>query len=180
MFNQKICLTLLLFEFKKNENILNQKCRCRIKLGSFCRINHAKYSFVKVKSDEFYLNLKNISNKATKCQEIRVVDSIKVDSTSNGAIRKKYLCNECDKEFSKQGQLKKHVKSEHKKTKQESEEYKLKKTLIMVSTNNLINVETETESDVQFSDFQSSTDDSYSESSETESSEAERGEIGSD
>ena len=185
VFNQTIGLTSTLFELKKNENILNKKCRCRIKLGSFCRINHAKYSFVKVKSDQLYSNLKNISNKSTRCHEISVMNSIQVETTSNGAIRKKYLCNKCDKEFSKQGQMKKHIKSEHKETKQEPEAVKLKETMNMISVDNFIRLEIsmeqfETYSDDQFSDVQSSIDDSCSESSEMESLDAERGETGSE
>jgi hypothetical protein len=36
------------------------------------------------------------------------------ESGHHGAIRKRYTCNQCDKEFSKQGDFKRHHKSEHK------------------------------------------------------------------
>ena len=76
-------------------------CRCKEK--EYCRINHQQYSYIKSKSDDFLVKLNRFS----------VTNKISSTSIVSGARIKCYTCNKCEKTFAKQGQLKRHKKSEH-------------------------------------------------------------------
>ena len=64
---------------------------------------------MKSESDNFFSILSTISDDGTKIG-VCVRES---NISFGGAIRKRYQCNQCEKEFNKQGLLKKHIKSEH-------------------------------------------------------------------
>ena len=97
---QKTTFTSSLFHLKNKEVKESESCSgCK----GFCRIYHTKHNFVKSRSEELFLEM------FPRRQETAFLPERKA-----GCIRKRYTCNQCDKEFSKQGDLKKHHKSEHK------------------------------------------------------------------
>jgi transposase-like protein len=77
-------------------------CRC---IG-YCIITHTKHNFFKSKIEEFFLKIKSLNEDMDNCTIS--------ESGHHGAIRKRYTCNQCDKDFSKQGDLKRHHKREYK------------------------------------------------------------------
>ena len=99
---QQINLSTSTLTLKKNETEAKKTCNCRLSdRKRFCRINHYRYTYIRSKSDEIY----------SKVVE-KPDNSIQVVSSVFGAIRKKFTCKACDKEFQKQGHLKKHNKFE--------------------------------------------------------------------
>ena len=98
---QKVDVISSIYNLKNLE--IKSKIICGCKEKEYCRINHQKYSFIKSKSDELLSKIKNCSD----------IDKISTVEISAGARRKCFTCNMCDQLFSKQGQLKKHKKSEH-------------------------------------------------------------------
>ena len=109
--DQKQNLTTSLLKLKKKEVKESQKCRCK-RLHLHCRIFHQKHNFLKSKSEELFLKMKNINKDV-----VILVESEKVKINSDvfgGAREKSYSCKLCDKRFSKQGDLKRHKKRDHK------------------------------------------------------------------
>ena len=96
--NQKSNMTDSLFKLKKIENY-GRTCKCK----KYCRIYHEKHTFIKCVNEEFYNKLKSFSEVA-----------VTVNSNIAGAIKKQYTCKQCEQQFSKQGDLKKHIKCDHK------------------------------------------------------------------
>ena len=98
---QKLQLTSSLYKLKEHEKKKRQFCTCK----SFCRIFHNKHNYYHSASDEIFEKLEinsivlNVSNNA--------------ESEHFGAKRKYYCCNQCEKTFQRQGDLKKHKKAEH-------------------------------------------------------------------
>ena len=130
VLKQKINLTSSIFDLNKQETESSQKCNCRIKPRSFCKINHQKYNFFKLESNRLHSDFKTILNEFTKCEEStedpanmdNILDTTieesneqpaTLDNISNGTIQKKYSCSQCEQDFCKQGSLKKHMKFEH-------------------------------------------------------------------
>ena len=106
--DQKLHLTASMLKLKKKEVKESQKCRCK----GFCRIFHQKHNFLKSKSEELFLQMRNIN----KVHDI-IDESNEVMVNSDvfgGARRKSYSCKLCDKRFLKQGDLKRHKKRDHK------------------------------------------------------------------
>ena len=93
------------FELKLSEQKANGK--------EYCRINHHKYNFVKSRSDELFAELKKFSELDKSSNVFR--------ESSFGAKRKFYTCNVCDRTFSKQGEFKKHMRSEHREKREDME-----------------------------------------------------------
>ena len=94
--SQKSNMTDSLFKLKKIETD-GRTCKCK----KYCRIYHEKHTFIKSMSEEFYSKFKSFSE-------------VDVHSNVAGAIKKRYTCKQCEQQFSKQGDLKKHIKREHK------------------------------------------------------------------
>ena len=99
---QKLELTTSLLDLKHLELEKSHLCTCR----TFCRIFHKKHNFIRSKSDEISLKLENIS----------VIPSTlnNMNGEIFGAKRKRCICNQCEQKFCRQGDLKKHKKTEHK------------------------------------------------------------------
>ena len=95
---EKTDLTSKLLKLKDKEMEASLTCSC---IG-FCKITHLKHNFVKSWSKEYF----------SKMEHIVVSNSNEARSNLSG-IRKRFICKQCDDEFSRQGELKKHVKSEH-------------------------------------------------------------------
>ena len=108
---QKMKVSISIFDFKKIEGKASQSCRCK----GFCRINHTKMNFIKSRSDELLFKLKDLYGEEFKTEE-------NVKPADSGCIRKRYPCKQCDKEFTKQGRLKKHLKTEHRAKREENGE----------------------------------------------------------
>ena len=101
--DQKFDIVSNLYCLKETEIKDSQKCRCR----GFCRINHSKYNWSKSKTDEIISNLEDLNVKFA-------VNIIKKGTVNrNGAFKKKYSCDQCDETCVKQGELKKHKKTNH-------------------------------------------------------------------
>ena len=98
---QKLKCTSSLFELKSKEIEEIQTCRCK----SYCTITHVKHNYMKSKSDGLFSKLSILSSNLEPSKEAKACNF--------GARRKQYTCNQCDEVFNKQGQLKKHKKSEH-------------------------------------------------------------------
>ena len=131
VLKQKQDLTSSIFELNRIETVSSQKCNCKIKPGSFCKINHQRHNFVKFESDDLYFEFTKLSNEFDKYED-NLEDHVAVNNTStgvtneesredfaklynsyNGTIPKKYICDQCAKDFCRQGGLKKHIKFEH-------------------------------------------------------------------
>ena len=106
---QKVKLTSSLISLKNQEIKQRKVCCCRIDQQKhiFCKINHKKYNYEQSKSEKILSKLENIS------EDLNFNFSYQKESFQFGAIRKRYSCNKCAKEFNKQGDLKKHKKKEH-------------------------------------------------------------------
>ena len=107
---QRFSVTTSLFKLKNEEDYEKHNCRCK----GYCRIYHQKHNFVKSKSDELFSRLESFSE----------IDKIGKSSKTTflGALRKCYNCTLCERTFSKQGDLKRHKKHEHKPREEESRE----------------------------------------------------------
>ena len=105
---QTLKSTSSLYSLKKQEIDKYRSCHCKKnkRENDFCKINHQRYTYVRSKSDAIFSNLRNIST--------NVNFSDQETNYNFGAIRKKYSCNRCDREFQKQGDPKKHKRREHK------------------------------------------------------------------
>ena len=101
--NQKLNIISNLYKLKEIEIKESHRCRCR----GFCRINHSKYNWSKSKTDEM------VSNFEDSNVEFAVNIVKKGTVNSNGAFKKKYSCDQCDETYVKQGELKKHKKTNH-------------------------------------------------------------------
>lgn len=108
---QKMSISSSILQFQKKEISLRQSCTCK----SYCRIFHTKHNFVKSKSNELFSKLKNISSS----DAIYSVNQEESNNFGTGALRKSYPCNKCEKGFTKQGLLKKHMKMEHRARREE-------------------------------------------------------------
>ena len=98
---QRLKVTSSLFELR-NREIKSQTCHCK----RFCRIYHQKHNFVRSESEPLFSKLKSFSSSDTVSNQIEI---------SLGCFVKKcYTCKLCDINFSNQGDLKKHIKDEHK------------------------------------------------------------------
>ena len=104
---QKLNITSSLFKLKNQEVEKRKVCDCRInrKEIQYCKINHDRHNFVRSKCDELFSKLGNLF--------VSTDGAKKRETFGFGARRKMYSCNQCDKEFTKQGHLKKHKKNEH-------------------------------------------------------------------
>ena len=98
---QKATLISSTFTLKEEEQNAFKKCNCKAK--EYCRINHHKHSYVRLKSDELFVKLRRFTDMGISSEEI----------FSAGAKVKCYSCSTCEKTFSKQGHLKRHKKKEH-------------------------------------------------------------------
>jgi hypothetical protein len=98
---QRLEIGSSLLELKHQELEKSHLCTCK----TFCRIFHKKHNFICSKSDKLSLKLENIS----------VSNSTLNNSNAEifGAKRRQYTCNKCDQKFCRQGDLKKHKKTEH-------------------------------------------------------------------
>ena len=99
--DQKSNFTSSVFQLKIKEIKESQSCSCR----GYCNISHKKHNFVKSRSEELFLNMKSFS----ECHDILS----HTESIADHIIKKRYTCNQCGNEFSKQGDLKRHYRSEH-------------------------------------------------------------------
>ena len=104
---QKTDITSSVFKLKKKEMKRRDTCSC---IGQ-CIITHTKHNFIKSRSEEFFLRINSLNEGIGICTKSEIGD--------HGAIRKRYTCNQCDKDCSKQGDLKRHCKSEHRLTEEE-------------------------------------------------------------
>ena len=99
---QRLELRSSLLELKHQELEKSHLCTCK----TFCRIFHKKHNFICSKSDKISLKLELIS-----------VNTSTLNHTNGeifGAKRKQYTCNKCEQKFCRQGDMKKHKKTEHK------------------------------------------------------------------
>ena len=99
---QKLNLTTTLLKLKMNEAKESHVCKCK----KYCRVNHQKHNYIRSKSEEILYNLGRIPT------ELNISNN--VANVHLGAIMKLYSCNLCDRNFYKQGDMKKHKKAEHK------------------------------------------------------------------
>ena len=60
VLKQKNDLTSSIFELNQIETISSQKCNCKVKPRSFCKINHQRYNFVNFESANLYLEFTNL------------------------------------------------------------------------------------------------------------------------
>ena len=97
------CSSIYTLKEEERHSVKNYKCKEK----EYCRINHQKYTYIKSKSDELFSQLMRFTD----------VDKISTVEIVSGARRKCFTCNMCEKKFPKQGQLKRHRKSEHREKK---------------------------------------------------------------
>jgi len=93
---QKLQLSDSFLNLKEREIKKANVCSCR----GFCYIQHSKHNWKKPMSDYFQDKLENL-------QKANI-------GVCNGALKKKYSCQHCEATFVKQGDLKKHKKTNHK------------------------------------------------------------------
>jgi hypothetical protein len=84
---QKIDITSSVFKLKNKEMKKRDTCSCR----GYCIITHTKHNFVKSRSEELLLKIKSLNAQIENCTTSK--------SGDHGAIRKRYTCNQCEKDF---------------------------------------------------------------------------------
>ena len=99
---QRSSLSDSVLELKKKEFEARQTCRC---IG-FCNITHLKHNYYRSIADQICEKMKNLTSDSEA--------HLRNPHSNLGANKKCYKCSLCEKEFTRQGSMKKHRKVVHK------------------------------------------------------------------